>query len=159
MYPAVQRAIDSICLSRDEDGWQSLDEDALAALVEEFGERDLADRLYEEIPRTVPFEIVCDLFDLLAWRTNDNRASVTRTAERWLREGIDNRKVLIALNLEVYPFIDPVEMDEVLSKLATNNSKVSARCRQMIKNRKNEERNAVKCNVSLFNRLWSRWLN
>lgn len=135
MHPLVAQAIDTVCLSRDEGGWKMLDEDILSALVEEFGEDGLANRLYSEIPHSVPYEVVCDLFDLLAWRTNDNGASVTRTIEDWLREGLDNRKLRIALHLEVYPFIDEREMEEVLSGLADKNSTLAYRCRELIKNR------------------------
>jgi hypothetical protein len=135
MHALVAQAIDAICLSRDEGGWKSLDEDVLSALVQEFGEDAFADRLYSEIPRSVPYEVVCDLFDLLAWRTNDNGASVTRTIEDWLRAGLDNRKLRIALHLEVYPFIDEYEMKEVLSRLADSNSTFAYRCHELIKNR------------------------
>jgi len=153
MYTTVKRAIESICLSRDEYCWQTLDEDALAALVEEFGESDLANRLYQEIPRSVPFEVVCDLFDLLAWRTEDNGTSVTCTIEHWLREGVDNRKLLIALHLDVYPFIDPAEMDEVLSQLAKNNLKVSSRCLELIEKRKESKGTGLKS--TLCGRFWN----
>lgn len=113
MHPLVTQAVETISRSRDEGGWKSLNEDVLSALVLEFGEDDLANRLYREIPHTVPYEIVCDLFDLLAWRTNDNGASVTRSIEDWPREGQDDRKLRIALYLEVYPFIDMNQMEAV----------------------------------------------
>lgn len=135
MHPLVAQAIDTVCLSRDEGDWKMLDENILSALVKEFGEDGLANRLYSEIPRSVPYEVVCDLFDLLAWRTDDNGASVTRAIEDWLREGLDNRKLRIALHLEVYPFIDEREMEEVLSGLANKNSTLAYRCRELIKNR------------------------
>jgi hypothetical protein len=135
MHPLVAQAIDTVCPSRDEGSWKMLDEDILSALVEEFGEEGLANRLYSEIPHSVPYEVVCDLFDLLAWRTDDNGASVTRTIEDWLREGLDNRKLRIALHLEVYPFIDQREMEEVLSGLADKNSTLAYRCHELIKNR------------------------
>lgn len=135
MHPLVAQAIDTVCLSRDEGDWKMLDENILSALVKEFGEDGLANRLYSEIPRSVPYEVVCDLFDLLAWRTDDNGASVTRAIEDWLREGLDNRKLRIALHLEVYPFIDEREMEEVLSGLADKNSTLAYRCRELIKNR------------------------
>ncbi|MDO3560959.1 hypothetical protein [Ralstonia pseudosolanacearum] len=110
--------------------------DAVVAIVREFGERDLPNILFSEIPRTVPFELVAELFDLLAWQTNDNGASVTRTIEAWLREGLDNRKLLIALHLEVFPFIDDEEMNRVLSHLAETNVRVAARCNELIWSRR-----------------------
>jgi hypothetical protein len=135
MHPLVAQAIDTICLGRDACDWKLIDEDVLSALVQEFGENGLADRLYSEIPRSVPYEVVCDLFDLLAWRTNDNGASVTRTIEDWLRKSQDSRKLSIALHLEVYPFVDESEMKEVLSKLASKNSALAYRCNELIKSR------------------------
>lgn len=135
MHPVISAALDAICLERD-DRCYSASFDAAAAVVSEFGEPDLANIIFSEIPRTVPFELVAELFDLLAWQTNDNGASVTRTIEAWLREGEDNRKLLIALHLDVYPFIDGDEMEQVLAHLAETNSRVSARCQELIQSRR-----------------------
>lgn len=135
MHPLVAQAIDSICLSRDEGNWKSLDEDVLSNLIQEFGEDALSERLYREIPRSVPYEVVCDLFDLLAWRTNDNGASVTRAVEDWLIEGLDDRKLRIALHLGVYPFIDVHQMEDVLSRLAEKKPMLAHRCSELIKSR------------------------
>jgi len=136
MHPVISAALDAICLERDDRSY-SASFDAAVAVVREFGERDLANILFSEIPRTVPFELVAELFNLLAWQTNDNGASVTRTIEAWLREGQDNRKMLIALHLEVFPFIDDAEMYRVLSHLAETNVRVSARCKALIQSRRN----------------------
>lgn len=135
MHALVERAIETICLSRDEGGWNAIDERVLSELVEEFGEHDLANRLYEEIPRSVPYEVVCDLFGLLAWRTDDNGAGIGRATEAWLREGADIRKLRIALNLDVYPFIDVREMEEVLSDVARKIPALSYRCHELVKSR------------------------
>ena len=77
MHPVISAALDAICLERDDQKY-SASFDAVVAVVREFGERDLANVLFSEIPRTVPFELVAELFDLLAWQTNDNGASVSR---------------------------------------------------------------------------------
>jgi hypothetical protein len=138
MHTLVARAVETICLSRDDGDWNSVDESVLSELVQEFGESDLANRLYQEIPRSVPYEVVCDIFNLLAWRTEDNGASIGRTIEDWLREGADIRKLRIALNLDVYPFISATEMDEVLSSLARKNPSLSYRCHELVKSRKRE---------------------
>ena len=137
MHQLLARAIETICLNRDDGEWESLDEEVLAAVVAEFGENGLvdADRLFGEIPRQVPYEVVCDLFDLLAWRTDDNGASMTRTTDEWLREGKDVRKLRIALGLEVFPFLDKAEMHEVLSRLAETHSVIAYRCHELIGNR------------------------
>ena len=144
MHPTISAALDAICHERDDQKY-SASFDAAAAVAEAFGEQDLADRVYSEIPRSIPFELVADLFNLLAWQTNDNGASVARAAECWLQEGADNRKLLIALHLEVYPFIDGFEMERVLSHLADQNSRVSARCRELMRSRSE----AVRANLPL----------
>lgn len=136
MNPTVEQALNTICQSRDEGDWRSLDEEILKKLVEQFGEEDLANKLFEEIPRTVPYEVVCDLFDLLAWRTNDNGSSVIRTVESWLRDATDNRQLFIALHLDVYPFLDRQEMEDVLSKLAGQNHVFHHRCNELIAQRR-----------------------
>lgn len=87
------------------------------------------------LARTVPFEIVAELFDILSWQTNDNGADIHRTLERWLLEGLDNRKLLIALHVEVYLFLDEDERVRVLSDLAQKNSRVAARCKVLVENR------------------------
>jgi hypothetical protein len=131
MHPILATALDKICQERDEKCY-SASLDAVAAVARHFGEVNLAEVLFSEIPRTVPFELVAELFDLLAWQTNDNGASMTRTTETWLREGSDNRKIQIALHLEIYPFVDGEEMERVLFPLAKTNTRVSARCMALI---------------------------
>jgi hypothetical protein len=137
MHSVISAALDAVCLERDDKRY-SASFDAAAAIVSTFGEQDLADRLFSEIPRTVPFEVVAELFDFLAWQTSDNGAAIGRAIEAWLREGTDNRKLLIALNLEVYPFIDAREMERVLSHLAETIPRVSARCQYLLESRKRE---------------------
>ena len=131
MHPVLATALAKICQERDEKSY-SASLDAVSAIVRHFGEVNLAEVLFSEIPRTVPFELVAELFDLLAWQTNDNGASMARTTEAWLREGSDSRKLLIALHLEVYPFVDGGEMERVLLPLAKTNARVSARCMALI---------------------------
>lgn len=64
-----------------------------------------------------------------------------RTMEGWLREGKDNRKLLIAVHVEVYPFIDAREMCAVLSQLEqTAIPRVAARCRELIRLRQEHEK-------------------
>lgn len=140
MNPILDAALEAICRERGE-GDSSDTFEAVEALHQAYGEEDLANRLFAEIPRTVPFEIVVELFDILAWETRDNGAAMTRTMEGWLREGKDNRKLLIALHLEVYPFIDAQEMYAVLSKLEkTAIPRVRERCGELIRLRRENEK-------------------
>ncbi|TDY88456.1 UNVERIFIED_ORG: hypothetical protein DFO49_4074 [Herbaspirillum seropedicae] len=134
MNPNLEQALFSI-YSNQEKNSGDYDEKALFAVVEEFGLPNLGDRIYTEIPPTVPFELVCILFDLLAWRTDDNGSSVRRATERWLIEGRDERRMLIALHLEAYPFISEEEMVEVLSKLKSTNPQITHRCAELVRMR------------------------
>lgn len=68
MNPIIEAALEAICREREEAG-TSATFDAVEALHQAYGEEDLANRLFAEIPRTVPFEIVVELFDILAWET------------------------------------------------------------------------------------------
>lgn len=136
MLPIISTALDAICLERDDQKF-SASFDAVSALLKEFGKQGLAERLFSEIPRSVPFELVAELFDFLAWQTEDNGGAIHRTIEDWLREGTDNRKMLIALNLEIYPFTDDKEMVQVLSHLAETNARIAGRCKEIIQARKN----------------------
>jgi hypothetical protein len=138
MKSTLQRVIETICESRDDGSWDNLNEKYIDDLVQEYGEHDLINRVYREIPRTVPFEIICDLFDLLVWRTNDNGADASRSIEQWLRDGLDTRQLLIALNVESYPFVDAHEMERVLLKLADRSPfdlRIFNRCKHLIAER------------------------
>lgn len=135
MHPSLQQALDIITVERNAVEYTQ----AFAAVhdvVSVFGERDLANRLFAEIPRTVPEELVAELFNLLAWQTNDNGAAMAREVETWLREGQDVRKLTIAMGLDVYPFPDAQEMYQVLSTLASSTPEVAARCQILITSRK-----------------------
>jgi len=117
--------------NRFHDAFTAVDE-----VLKEWGENQLADRLVGAIPSTVSWEVVADLLGILTWSTSDNGAAIMRTAERWLREGDDNRKLQIALNLDAYPFRDRTEMEQVLGHLSEVNSVVAARCQVFIATRR-----------------------
>jgi hypothetical protein len=135
MHQVVARALDVIALGGCEPQYTEAFS-AASAVVTEFGELDLADRLFADIPESIPFLLVAKLFDLLAWQTNDNGSAMTRTIERWLVEGTDFRKVQIALNLDVYPFPDEKEMFRVLPLVAGAFPQVAGRCEEMINARR-----------------------
>ena len=138
MSPTISKVLEAICLERDNERY-STSFAAAAELIAAYGEDRLADRLadrlFNEIPATVPFEIVAELFDIISWQTNDNGTGIARTLESWLLAGLENRKLRIALQVEVYPFLDADEMVRVLSDLAQKNPKVAARCKLLIQSR------------------------
>lgn len=135
MHPSLKQALDIINSERNATEY-TLAFNAVHDLVSVFGELDLANRLFAQIPRTVPEERVADLFNLLAWQTNDNGAAMTREVETWLREQHDPRKLRIAMSLEVYPFVDAQEMHQVLTTLAVAVPEVAAICQTLMASRR-----------------------
>ena len=105
-------------------------------LVNERGEHDLANRLFREIPLSIPWEIVADLFAILVWSTNDNGTELCRTAEHWLLQANDLRKIQIALHLDSYPFLTFAEMEKALTNVARRFPQCGARCEQLISERR-----------------------
>jgi len=139
MTPILSQVIAAICRERDErfdDTFQLVQQ-----LLSEYGEHDLANRLFAEIPRDVPFEVVTDLLGILSWSGSDACVhEIGRTTEGWLKEGKDNRKLQIALHGEAYPFADIAEMERILSHLAQSNEHVRGRCLLLIEQRREQEK-------------------
>lgn len=105
-------------------------------LLAEFGEANLAERLYSAIPDECPWEVVADLFGILQWTTTDNGAALGRAAEVWLRTSEEPRKIRVALSLESYPFLDRTEMEKVLRDVAARHPDVATRCAELIEARR-----------------------
>ena len=135
MHQVVERALNVIATESSEPEYTEAFS-AARAVVLEFGEENLADRLFADIPDSISYMQVARLFDFLAWQTEDNGSAMTRAIERWLVEGTNLRKVQIALNLDVYPFLDEREMDRVLSDVAVSLPEMADRCQQIISSRK-----------------------
>ncbi|CAI8748848.1 hypothetical protein [Pseudomonas sp. IT-P260] len=135
MHQVVERALNVIAAESSEPQYTEAFS-AARAVVLEFGEENLADRLFADIPDSISFMQVARLFDFLAWQTEDNGSAMTRAIERWLLEGTNLRKVQIALNLEIYPFPDEREMYRVLSDVAASLPEMADRCQQIISSRK-----------------------
>jgi hypothetical protein len=112
--------------------------DLVRQLVAEYGEGNLAERLYENIPTTCPWEVVADLFGLLIWNTSDNGSAICSWAERRLCAADDVRSIRVALGLNVYPFRQHEEMEHVLVQVAARHPEVGERCRQVIESRRRE---------------------
>lgn len=135
MRQVVERALSVIAAESSEPEYTEAFS-AVRAVVVKFGEENLADRLFADIPDSIAFMQVARLFDFLAWQTDDNGSAMTRTVERWLIEGTNLRKIQIALNLDVYPFPDEHEMYRVLSDVAVSFPQLVDRCQQLISSRK-----------------------
>lgn len=101
-------------------------------LVEAYGESDLANRLYADIPEEVPWQVVARLFNGIIWSTTDNGAALCYAVEGWLATGDDLRKARIGLALEVFLYPDSGQMEEVLCRLARRFPEVKIECDCMI---------------------------
>jgi hypothetical protein len=95
----------------------------------------LAERLDAEISPSVPWQVIADLFGILVWTTSDNGTALFRTAEDWLRQADDLRRVRVALHLDAYPFLDKAEMEQVLTQAAARHHEVVERCHELIASR------------------------
>jgi hypothetical protein len=109
--------------------------DLVERLVYMLGEADLARRLFDLIPVTAPIEVIGDLFGILIWSTSDNGSATVATAEAWLRENSDPRRMVVALSLGVFPFRDPVEMERVLADVAARHPELASRCSAVVASR------------------------
>lgn len=131
MKLTLQKSLDAICLERDNFEYSTAF-DAVSELVKEYGEESLANRLFAEIPRAIPYEVVADLFNILIWQTADNGSALCREKDSWLIEASDNRKILISLAIDAYPFLEFEKMKIVLTNLATNKPNFAAKCKELI---------------------------
>jgi len=105
-------------------------------LLAEYGEDDLAERLYADIPPDCPWEVVADLLTILVGITSDNGSTIQRTAERWLSDGEDLRRVRVALGMDVYPFLNRNEMESVLTRVAARHPEVAGQIAQLLASRR-----------------------
>jgi len=106
-------------------------------LITEEGEEQLTERLDAAIPHTWPWEVVADLVGILVGMTRDNGAAIFRSAEGWLREGTNLRRIQIVLAQHRYPFFhDPAAMERILSGIAQRFPAVADRCADLITSRK-----------------------
>jgi len=109
--------------------------DCVDTVIETFGETDLTARLESTIEDSWSWEVVADLFGILVWSTSDNGDALMRTAERWLQECDDLRRLQIALHLDVFPFAEPARMQTVLSKVAAAFPQLESRCSELVAER------------------------
>lgn len=133
MNPLLKKTLETIKIE-DEDFKDSFD--LVDEIVEQYGEDNLAIRLYNDIDETIDWKLIADLFCILVWSTNDNGHALTRETDRWLVEAVDIRKIKIALNLDVFPFIERSRMEDVLPHVAKKYPEVSERCLELIEKRR-----------------------
>ena len=128
----ILRTLDTIAVERDNFDHSF---DLVQQIVGEFGEDHLAERLYGLIPHERPWQDIADMFGFLVWCTSDNGGELMETMDAWLQSADDERKVLIALNIDIYPFRDQAEMKRVLTSVALRWPNAAARCAELIRTR------------------------
>jgi hypothetical protein len=109
-----------------------------AAIVKEYGENDLANRLWADIPESSSLRDVADLYGILVWSTQDNGYEILKTTEKWIRDCQDYRKVHLSLHLDVYPFKTPQDMSEALEIVIKTFPNLKFVCKKLIESRGND---------------------
>ena len=110
--------------------------DLVGKIVKRQGEVGIADWVVDSSPPMTPWESVAEILAIMIWSTSDNGRGSVRDAERWLALGVDERRVFVALNLDVYPFCDPSEMESVLAKVASAFPRQAELCTLMVASRR-----------------------
>jgi hypothetical protein len=110
--------------------------DLVDDIIRKFGESGLAERLYEAVPQTRPWQDLSDLFGILIWSTSDNGDQLMRAMERWLVSAGDVRQISIALSVGVYPFKDQSKMEQILARVARVQPATAQLCSEVIASRR-----------------------
>lgn len=104
-------------------------------MIREQGEVGIAHWVVDSSPSNIPWESVAEVLAIMMWSTSDNGSGILRDAERWLTEGGDERRIFVALNLDVYPFQKPNEMVGALKKAAQRFPRLDELCIRLITER------------------------
>jgi hypothetical protein len=110
--------------------------DAVEAVFEDYGTEDIStiiEMLVREKKITV--EEGSNILRVAIWSGCENGSNLLRSLDEWLREGSDAIRVSLAINQEVYPFIDRNEMYSVLTKIAKEFPVHAMRCQSLIESR------------------------
>lgn len=135
MTPILKKTLDKI-----EEEANSFNESFVLVdeLLKEYGENNLANRLYSEIEESISWVVVADLFGILIWSTSDNGHELIKETEQWLIKSNSPRKIPIALNLDVYPFLERAEMEAVLNNIISRPPSLVEECNKIIARRRKE---------------------
>lgn len=133
MRTQLQQAIEAVTRERHNRFNESFAK--VAALIPQYPPEELAERLMDDIPLAVPWEVAADILGILIWSTDDNGASVMRTAEQWLIDAEDLRRIHLALSLDFYPFKTNRQMRHVLNKVAQRFPEMISQCNSLIDSR------------------------
>jgi hypothetical protein len=116
--------------SADLSTWQ---DGAVCALLDALSaDGDVAEGLWKVIPADTSAVMVADLLSLWTWRTDDNGSAIMRTAEKWITNLDDPRRIEAALQMDGYPFLDPVERKRRLQLTQERYPHLSELCRPII---------------------------
>jgi hypothetical protein len=114
--------------------------DAIEAVFREYGTEDIS-ALIEHLVRAKKLSVEegSNILRVAVWSGSENGSSLLRTLDNWLREATDPIRVSLAINQDVYPFHDPVEMRRVLTRICEAYPEFAARCRNLIESRPNDQ--------------------
>ena len=104
-------------------------------ILNKYGEHNLADSLYDKIDHSIKWKNIADLYCIFIWTTSDNGAQFSQITNRWITECNCERKINIALHLDIYPFLNEREMAEKLKFVSNNFPTLSSRCIELINSR------------------------
>ena len=125
--------LERLCAAIETEEGRGEEVDTLAnALLAEWGEPGIADRVMNEASEELEGRVLADVLSVLIWSTSDNGHGITRAAESWLRQGEDGRKAYVALYLDVYPFVDREEREQVLTAIGAEFPQLAERCRKIL---------------------------
>lgn len=105
-------------------------------LIAEYGEKNLASRLYEQIDKSYDWLTIANLFSILEWSTSDNGHELCRETKGWLLEANDERKIKIAMNLTSYPFLHFADMEMALNIVSKKFPNLKHECEEIVKKRR-----------------------
>ncbi len=107
-------------ISKEKDSGWSKSYDCVDNLIEEYGDDLFAERLLNDIPGNISAGVVADILNIAIWSTSDNGAGIIKTAAKWLGECDSERKVKIALALDVVLVPEFANREKLFSRIRSS---------------------------------------
>ncbi len=113
--------------------------DALEALFTEIGSEDIGELLIGAVERGWLSEAQARwLVGVAMWSGTTEGSQLHATLERWLDEAPDSLRVGLALESGVFHFREHTQMTHVLTRVMQHYPQYTARCRQLIEQRRQQ---------------------
>lgn len=108
------------------------DECVLQLLQTYPSDQSIPDLLWTDLPDEASVRDIADLLSLWSWRTDDNGSSIMRAVERWIDDGVNEKQIAVALNLDAYPFVDHGVRIAKVQQVAAKFPGLARRCENVI---------------------------